>query len=92
MGVRDALAEIEASFISLDDVLRRIALIEGVSYRDAARALLHWLEEIPFDLPSIQVRKAIGGDAANMTERARFDACLEWAAINGEPDDGEIPF
>lgn len=92
MGVRDALAKIEASYISLDEVLRRIAAAEGVTYKDAARALMHWLGELQFDMPSIQARRVIGGDHATMTERARFEACLGWAAVHGEPDDDSIPF
>lgn len=93
MGVREVLAEIEASFISLDDVLRRMSAAEGVTYREAAIALLRWIRETPApQRPRWMRDSASGAEVDPMGDRFGM-RCLTQAALLGEPEnDDDIPF
>jgi hypothetical protein len=98
MSVKKLLAQQEAGFISLHDVLTRMAEIDGASYQQAATVLHRLIAADPDKWLFMWWTKTALHGVRQATNRDESDAlaCLRQAALSGEPqeelDENEIPF
>lgn len=98
MSVKKLLAQQEAGFISLHDVLTRMTEKDGASYQEAATVLYRLIATYPEEWLFMWWTKTALHGVRQATNRDELDAmaCLRQAALSGAPnpwdDPNEIPF
>jgi len=103
MSIRELLARTDGEFISLHDVLSKISAAEGVTYQEAAIALLRLLDPHSTSLdgpePKWHTYNKVRGIVRVVVPRFhRGHQALQWAATYGSPEknpwnlEDDVPF